>query len=147
MAANAFATNDSNRKRCRLELEREPTTSHYEHRRKKVEGITKTTLFFRRGAAAEAERQSRDGDCEMRAALPSGDNTICRLVRCPDSRAWCLETVQGETFVRLEDGEKIDNLSKGMCFRFGEASVVTIERNGSEENITEASSCYTSEAF
>ncbi len=145
MAVNAFSTNDSNREHCRLELEREPTTSHYEHRRKKVEGITKTTLFFRRGAAAEAERQSREGDCEMRAALPSGDNTICKLVRGPDS--WCLETVQGETFVRLEDGEKIDNLSKGMCFRFGEASVVTIERNGSEEVMTEPSSCYTSEAF
>jgi hypothetical protein len=145
VAVNAFSTNDSNREHCRLELEREPTTSHYEHRRKKVEGITKTTLFFRRGAAAEAERQSREGDCEMRAALPSGDNTICKLVRGPDS--WCLETVQGETFVRLEDGEKIDNLSKGMCFRFGEASVVTIERNGSEEVMTEPSSCYTSEAF
>ena len=144
MSVNAFSTNDSNREHCRLELEREPTTSHYEHRRKKVEGITKTTLFFRRGAAAEAERQSREGDCEMRAALPSGDNTICRLVRCPDSRAWCLETVQGETFVRLEDGEKIDDLSKGMCFRFGEASVVTIEQNGSGE---EASSCYSSEAL
>jgi len=144
VAVNAFATNDSNREHCRLELEREPTASHYEGRREKVKGITKTTLFFRKPASAETERLSCEGDCEMRA-LPKGDNTICKLFRGPDS--WCLETVQGETFVRLEDGEKIDNLSKGMCFRFGEASVVTIERNGSEEVVTEASSCYTSEAF
>jgi hypothetical protein len=56
VTVNAFATNDSNRENCRLELEREPTTSYYEDRRKKVEGITKTTLFFRRGTATEVER-------------------------------------------------------------------------------------------
>ena len=106
-----------------LRLEREPCAESLEARRKPVDDITQTTIFYRRLAKAEAEKQAGEEKCKARELYP-GDMTICKVVK-GHGGGWLLEHVgNGEVFVMLEPDSWHD-LPKGLCLRFGNASAVT----------------------
>ena len=106
-------------------MQREPCAEQWESRRKAVPDVTKTTLFYRKYARAEAEKLARELDGELRDPLPSGDKTICKVFKGRGDE-WLLDSVgDGEVYVRLEPDTKHE-LERGLCLRFGAASVVTI---------------------
>ena len=112
-------------------MQREPCAEQWESRRKAVPDVTKTTLFYRKYASAEAEKLAREVDGEARQ-LPSGDKTICKVFKGSGDE-WLLDSVgDGEVYVRLEPDTKHE-LEKGLCLRFGSASVVVIDDIGPDE--------------
>ena len=106
-------------------MEREPCVVQLENRRKPVPDVTKTIVFYRKTASAEAEKLARELNCESKQ-LPSGDKTICKVFKGREGE-WLLHAVgNSEVFVMLEPDTKHE-LTKGLCLRFGNASVITID--------------------
>jgi hypothetical protein len=122
-------------------MEREPCVVQLENRRKPVPDVTKTIVFYRKTASAEAEKLARELNCESKQ-LPSGDKTICKVFKGREGE-WLLHAVgnseveNSEVFVMLEPDTKHE-LTKGLCLRFGSASAITIDGGSRDE--TDASS-------
>jgi hypothetical protein len=123
----------------RLQMEREPCVVMWEARRKSIPDITKTMVFYRKYASAEAEKLVRELNCDS-TKLASGDKTICKVFKGCEGE-WLLDAVgevgKSEVFVMLEPDTKHE-LSKGLSLRFGSASVITIDGDSRDE--TDASS-------